>query len=235
MYCTTNSEKPQITTITSFTLPDHILDSSLYVFPHFLTAHSEDSPFVRPHIDGKGETPNNSYSTNTEKRGNGMKRSDYDPRQVEWRNAPMQRSMSAAYLFYFVKKEKIRSVGGKMAGQQPIFSLYTFSFFFSWEMINSIPTPSRRPLSSNKYIQRIWLPEAAVWVYSWGINSCFYFLDSFLRSSREPFAAVCYSAIKSRFKRMAISINKRPRGYFLFLSIGKTAGKFPVRFLNIET
>lgn len=123
-----NSEKPQITTITSFTLPDHILDSSLYVFPHFLTIHSEDSPFVRPHIDGKGETPNNSYSTNTEKRGNGMKRSDYDPRQVEWRNAPMQRSMSAAYLFYFVKKEKIRSVGGEMSSNP--FSLFTLFLFF---------------------------------------------------------------------------------------------------------
>lgn len=139
-------------------------------------------------------------------------------------------------LIFFIlwKKEKIRSVGGEMSSNP--FSLFTlFLFLFSWEMINSIPTPSRRPLSSNKYIQRIWLPEAAVWVYSWGINSCFYFLDSFLRSSREPFAAVCYSAIKSRFKRMAISINKSPRGYFLFLSIGKTAGKFPVRFLNIET
>ncbi len=116
--------------------------------------------------------------------------------------------------FYFVKekKKKIRSVGGEMSSKP--FSLLTL-FFVHGGMINSIPTPSRRPLSSNKYIQRIWLPEAAVWVYSQEINSCFFFfLDSFLRSSREPFAAVCYCAIKSRFKRMAISINKRSRGYF---------------------
>jgi|688.fasta_scaffold1660097_2 hypothetical protein len=57
-----------------------------------------------------------------------MKRSDYDPRQVEWRNAPMQQSMSAAYLFYFVKKRKDK-ICRRRNEQQPIFSLYTFSFF----------------------------------------------------------------------------------------------------------